>query len=239
METRIWKNPAESASPPARLRRLDSCSAAITGSSGGSPARRAAAPIQAAMSARSASSPGYGTASPEETSAASLASAPWCGACEAASGAATRPAPVRAAGGGPAPTVGRLATGCDGTWAARPAAGGTPAGAPPGGDPPGGPGHPRGGPPRPHPAGPPPPGGGDRGGGRAPRRAGQRAPHRVGRLLVEWLRSPPDGVQQSHALHRRGHQHAGQAGARLAQLERVHARVVAQAGGDLDHAVAL
>src|SRR4051794_38194326 len=57
--TRIWKKPTESRSPKWRFLTPDSTSEAITGSSGGRPRFCASAPIQAAIWAWEALSPGY------------------------------------------------------------------------------------------------------------------------------------------------------------------------------------
>ena len=58
MPTRIWKNPAESASPPLRFLTPDSTSEAMTGSSGGRPAASARLAIHSAISSLGAPSPG-------------------------------------------------------------------------------------------------------------------------------------------------------------------------------------
>ena len=58
IETRIWKKPSESASPKSTLVRLDSTSAAMTGSRPGMPRLSASLAIQAAICSLGASSPG-------------------------------------------------------------------------------------------------------------------------------------------------------------------------------------
>src|SRR3954454_12334150 len=88
--TRIWKKPTESRSPKWRFLTPDSTSEAITGSSGGRPRFCASAPIQAAIWAWEALSPGYVVDPPVNEAAA--ASAPAPGAPGWAAAAATGPA---------------------------------------------------------------------------------------------------------------------------------------------------
>src|SRR5262245_5591093 len=71
MPTRIWKKPTLSRSPPLMFVRFEATSAAMTGSSGGSPAADAPAPIQRASACLLAPSPGYRLAPVVVTAAAS------------------------------------------------------------------------------------------------------------------------------------------------------------------------
>src|SRR3954467_11791476 len=81
--TRIWKKPTESRSPKWRFLTPDSTSEAITGSSGGRPRFCASAPIQAAIWAWEALSPGY-VAGPPVTDEAAAAAAGAAGGATAA-----------------------------------------------------------------------------------------------------------------------------------------------------------